>query len=82
MLTTGGIDLDLNEKRKLWIEHELGVSVKSMRRLYGGVSSLIYEVETENGNFVLRQFDNEEWLVGEPDLVSHESASLQIAFQW
>ena len=79
MLTTGGMDLDLNEKRKLWIEHELGVSVKSMRRLYGGVSSLIYEVETENGNFVLRQFDNEEWLLGEPDLVSHESASLQIA---
>ena len=28
MLTTGGMDLDLNEKRKLWIEHELGVSGK------------------------------------------------------
>ena len=73
------MDLELNEKRKLWIEHELGVSVKSMRRLYGGVSSLIYEVETEKRNVVLRQFDNEAWLQEEPDLVSHESASLQIA---
>ena len=71
--------LDLNKKRKLWIEHKLGVSVKSMRRLYGGVSSLIYEVETENRNIVLRQFDNKEWLQEEPDLVSHESASLNIA---
>ncbi len=80
MLPTGGMDLELNEKWKLWIEHELGVSVKSMKRLYGGVSSLIHEVETENRNFVLRQFDNEEWLHEEPDLVSHESSSLQIAF--
>ena len=80
LLTTGGMDLELNEKRKLWIEHELGVLVKSLRRLYGGVSSLIFEVETENGNFVLRQFDNEEWLLEEPDLVAHESASLQMAF--
>ena len=79
MLPIGGMDLELNEKWKLWIEHELGVSVKSMKRLYGGVSSLIHEVETENGNFVLCQFDNEEWLQDEPDLVSHESSSLRIA---
>ena len=53
LLTYGGMDLDLNEKRKLWIEHELGVGVKSMRRLYGGISSLIYEVETEKGSYRL-----------------------------
>ena len=69
--------MDLNEKRKLWIENELGVGVKAMRRLYGGISSLIYEVETEKGHIILRQFDNKEWLLEEPDLVSHESASLK-----
>ncbi|QUW20316.1 aminoglycoside phosphotransferase family protein [Sporosarcina sp. Marseille-Q4063] len=71
--------MDLNEKQKLWIELKLGVAVKSMRKLYGGASSLIFEVETEKGHVILRQFDNEEWLQEEPDLVSHESASLQIS---
>ncbi|MBO1911192.1 phosphotransferase, partial [Microvirga sp. 3-52] len=71
--------MDLNEKGKLWIENILGVAVISIERLYGGVSSLIFEVETGKGPVILRQFDNEEWLREEPDLVSHESASLQIA---
>ncbi|WP_172370588.1 aminoglycoside phosphotransferase family protein [Sporosarcina jiandibaonis] len=71
--------MSLNEKRKLWIEHELGVAVKSMKRLYGGASSLIYEVETEKDPIILRQFNNEEWLLEEPDLVLHESGNLQIA---
>jgi aminoglycoside phosphotransferase (APT) family kinase protein len=71
--------LGVNEKQKQWIEHQLDVTVKSLRRIYGGASSLIYNVETEKGPVILRQFDNEEWLREEPDLVLHESASLHIA---
>ena len=50
-----------------------------MKRLPGSTSSILYEVKTDNSTIVLRQFDNEEWLLEEPDLVRHEAASLQQA---
>ena len=50
-----------------------------MKRLPGSTSSILYEVKTDNSTIVLRQFDNEEWLLEEPDLVQHEAASLQHA---
>lgn len=52
---------------------------KSRRRLPGSTSSSLYEITTASSVVVLRQFDNEEWLKGEPDVVRHEAASLQKA---
>jgi aminoglycoside phosphotransferase (APT) family kinase protein len=64
------------EKAKNWAQQEIGATVQSMKRLPGSTSSLLYEVKTDNLTIVLRQFDNEEWLREEPDLVRHEAASL------
>ena len=64
---------------KNWIQHELGVPVKSMSRLPGSTSSILYTVETEKSAAVLRQIDNAEWFMEEPDLVQHEASSLQKA---
>lgn len=67
------------KKAENWVQNEVGVAVQSMKRLPGSTSSLLYEVKTDNSTIVLRQFDNEEWLLEEPDLVQHEAASLQHA---
>ncbi|WP_342506998.1 aminoglycoside phosphotransferase family protein [Sporosarcina sp. FSL K6-2383] len=64
---------------KDWIEQETGAAVQSMKRLPGSTSSVLYEVVTATSTIVLRQFDNKEWLMEEPDLVRHEAASLQKA---
>ncbi len=50
-----------------------------MKRLPGSTSSILYEVATEKSAIVLRQFDNANWLMEEPDLVQHEAASLHYA---
>lgn len=67
------------KKAKDWMQSEIGVAIQSMERLPGSTSSILYEVKTDNSTIVLRQFDNEEWLLEEPDLVQHEAASLQHA---
>ena len=64
---------------KNWIEQETGVVVQSMNRLPGSTSSILHEVVSETSTVVLRQFDNAEWLMEEPDVVRHEAASLRKA---
>ena len=70
--------MTINEVKN-WIEQETGVAVLSMKRLLGSTSSILHEVVSETSTVVLRQFDNPEWLIEEPDLVQHEAASLQKA---
>ncbi|WP_342514119.1 aminoglycoside phosphotransferase family protein [Sporosarcina sp. FSL K6-1522] len=67
------------EKAKRWVEEELGTAVVSMRQLPGSTSSTLYEMTTIKGVVVLRQLDNQEWLLEEPDVVRHEAMSLQKA---
>ncbi|NOU94671.1 phosphotransferase [Paenibacillus sp. LMG 31456] len=59
-------------------------AVQSTRRLQGGISSIIHSVSLrthgEVREFVVRQFDNEEWLKDEPDLALHEAESLRWAY--
>lgn len=71
--------MQLIEKAESWVQQEIGATIHSMKHLPGSTSSLLYEVKTEILTIILRQFDNEEWLREEPDLVRHEAASLQKA---
>jgi len=57
----------------------MDIGEKSRKRLLGSTSSILYEITTDSSVVVLRQFDNAEWLMEEPDLVQHEAASLQKA---
>lgn len=67
------------KKAKNWIQKETGIAVQSMKRLPGSTSSILYEVVSESSTVVLRQFNNAEWLIEEPDVVQHEAASLRKA---
>lgn len=57
--------------------------VLSVQQLHGGISSLVHSISLRvNGEeraFVLRQFDNAEWVRDEPDLAFHEAESLRRA---
>lgn len=68
----------INEAKN-WIEQETGLAVQSMKRLPGSTSSILYEMLSETSTVVLRQFNNAEWLMEEPDIVQHEAASLRKA---
>ncbi|RED51181.1 phosphotransferase family enzyme [Cohnella lupini] len=58
-------------------------TVLSVRQLKGGVSSLIHAVSLNvkgiRQDYVLRMFDNAEWVQREPDLALHEAESLRRA---
>jgi aminoglycoside phosphotransferase (APT) family kinase protein len=58
-------------------------AVQSINQLHGGMSSIVHSisllVNQEEKKVVLRQFDNEEWLLNEPDLPLHEAESLRFA---
>lgn len=62
---------------KSWIEKKIGAPVQSVKRLPGSTSSTLYEVEMAETTIVVRQIDNAEWLMEEPDLIQHEAASLE-----
>lgn len=57
--------------------------ITDVKRLKGSTSSTLHGITLMDGDVtkdvVLRQFDNEEWLKKEPDLVNHEAASLTVA---
>jgi aminoglycoside phosphotransferase (APT) family kinase protein len=57
--------------------------IVSTSRLHGGASSAVYSVKLRmkqvEKEFVLRQFDNVQWLKDEPDLAVHEAESLRWA---
>lgn len=78
----------LDDSVLMWVREAVGseANIKSVQRLYGGMSSAVYSIRFKLQNrvekeFVLRQFDNKEWLQSEPDLALHEAESLRWAEQ-
>ncbi len=75
----------LSERTLGWIIENVHPEAKvlSTQPLKGGVSSLIHSVSLsvkgERQDFVLRLFDDAEWLQREPDLALHEAESLRRA---
>ncbi|TFJ92705.1 phosphotransferase family protein [Lentibacillus salicampi] len=57
-------------------------SVGAVYQLKGSTSSTLHSISLKTGrsvrHYVVRQFDNPEWLKEEPDLAKHEAASLQV----
>lgn len=80
-------DNALSEQVKNWIIQSVDpeASFIEARRLYGGISSIVHHVVLQVNQstkcYVLRQFDNMDWLKDEPDLALHEAESLRWAAQ-
>ncbi|MGB2695728.1 MAG: aminoglycoside phosphotransferase family protein [Dehalococcoidia bacterium] len=60
-----------------------GASVRSIRRLRGGVSSAVHAIDVADAagrlhRLVLRRFVNADWLAREPDLAEHEARVLAL----
>lgn len=57
--------------------------IHSINKLKGSTSSILHHISLQSNDrvkdFVVRQFDNKEWLEEEPDLAYHESESLRVA---
>lgn len=71
----------MNSEPIRWAEASIGSPVRSAHKMDGSTSSTLYRLNTAKGDFVLRLFDNAEWLAEEPDLARHEAAALQKAAQ-
>lgn len=63
-------------------------TVTGVERLKGSTSSTLHCISLQvsmdtkdTQQFVIRQFDNKDWLLEEPDLAIHEARSLQVASQ-
>ncbi|MBC7806980.1 MAG: aminoglycoside phosphotransferase family protein, partial [Akkermansiaceae bacterium] len=67
----------LPDRVQTWIRNAVdpAATVRATERLHGGTSSLLHAVslDTATGtrDFVLRRFDNVQWLREEPDLARH-----------
>ncbi|WP_282937297.1 aminoglycoside phosphotransferase family protein [Paenibacillus sp. RC67] len=76
-------DYVLSERSLQWAAASINphAAVQSVRRLLGGTSSLVLqltvEVDRTKQEVVLRQFDNTEWLLEEPDAAHHEAECLK-----
>ncbi|SEQ72727.1 Phosphotransferase enzyme family protein [Virgibacillus subterraneus] len=68
-----------------WVKDNVdsNAKVESVSRLKGSTSSTLHSitllVDQSVKQYVIRQFDNKEWLDEEPDLVLHEVESLRMA---
>ena len=69
----------MNSDITRWAETALGRPVRAAHKMDGSTSSTLYRMNTTKGDFVLRLFDNVEWLAEEPDLTRHEAAALNKA---
>lgn len=75
----------LDDSVLMWVREKVDseATIESVQRLYGGMSSAVFsirlKIDQEVKEFVLRQFDNKEWLQSEPDLALHEAESLRWA---
>ena len=61
-----------------WVARQVGSTVGATRVLSGGASSAIHAVAVGDGEFVLRQFTDREWLAREADLATREAAILRL----
>lgn len=60
-----------------WAEKHTG-NIQSIEALKGGISTSVYRLISEKGDFVLRVIDNADWLAIEPDLAEHEATGLRL----
>jgi aminoglycoside phosphotransferase (APT) family kinase protein len=60
----------------LWAEKHIG-TIQASQVLKGGISTSIFRLKSDKGDFVLRVIDNDEWLAEEADLAEHEAAALK-----
>ncbi|MEK8132315.1 aminoglycoside phosphotransferase family protein [Paenibacillus filicis] len=76
---------ELSDRAIAWVLEAAGpqAKVQDVRRLYGGISSAVHGITLKQDatevEWVLRQFDHEDWLREEPDLARHEAYSLRLA---
>lgn len=66
----------MNSDALHWAENAIGASVQSAQMLAGSTSTTLYQVRVADRDYVLRLFDNTDWLAAEPDLARHEAAAL------
>ena len=69
----------MNECLRTWVATATGAEVTQYARLPGSSSTTLWQVEAGGRRYVLRVFDNADWLRMEPDLVVHEAAALRHA---
>ncbi|MFC4617586.1 aminoglycoside phosphotransferase family protein [Camelliibacillus cellulosilyticus] len=64
-----------------WVYHSLPreTNIESITALKGSTSTTLYHIKTDRKAYVLRLYDNKDWLSEEPDLAAHEAASLRQA---
>ncbi|MDR7318829.1 aminoglycoside phosphotransferase family protein [Brevibacillus nitrificans] len=78
-------ETDMPERVLRWIvaSVEAASEVLHVQQLQGGISSLIHRITLRRSgveqSYVVRQFNNEDWLREEPDLALHEAESLRHA---
>lgn len=69
----------MNECLRAWVAEASGAAVTQCARLRGSTSSTLWRLQAGAHCYVLRIFDNADWLLVEPDLVAHEAAALRHA---
>ncbi len=67
----------MNECLRTWVAAATGAEVTQCARLPGSSSTTLWRLEAGERRYVLRVFDNADWLRMEPDLVVHEAAALR-----
>jgi aminoglycoside phosphotransferase (APT) family kinase protein len=66
----------MNDALWQWVTHKLGAPAERIERLTGSTSSTLYRLRASDAAYVVRIFDNRQWLAEEPDLARHEAAAL------
>jgi aminoglycoside phosphotransferase (APT) family kinase protein len=68
----------LSPKLLAWVQHALPIddSIQAVNQLKGSTSTTLYKIKTNLDAYVLRLYDNKNWLEDEPDLAIHEKESL------
>lgn len=69
----------MNSDVKQWAQQAIGAPVQSVQKMAGSTSTTLYRLRAGDRQYVLRLFNNAEWLADEPDLALHEAAALQKA---
>lgn len=70
--------MPLTPELNAWITAQVG-TIEQATQLAGSTSTTLYRIKTEQTRYVLRLYDNQEWLATEPDLCEHEAHALMVA---
>lgn len=70
--------MTLNSAIRTWVQEQIGNIIQE-EKLQGSTSTTLYRISSVDKQYVLRLFDNQEWLATEPDLCEHEASALKTA---